>query len=73
MKIIAIDHVQLAMPPGGEEAACRFYRDVLDFVEIPKPASLAARGGVWFRQGRLSCTSAWSPTSPRRARRTLPC
>jgi catechol 2,3-dioxygenase-like lactoylglutathione lyase family enzyme len=54
MKIIAIDHVQLAMPPGEEEAARRFYRDVLGFVEIPKPASLAGRGGVWFRQGAVT-------------------
>jgi catechol 2,3-dioxygenase-like lactoylglutathione lyase family enzyme len=53
MKILAIDHVQLAMPPGEEEAACRFYRDVLGFVEIPKPASLGRRGGVWFQQGAV--------------------
>ena len=53
MKILAIDHIQLAMPPGEEESARRFYRDLLGFVEIPKPASLAARGGVWFRQGTV--------------------
>lgn len=46
-----IDHVQLAMPEGGEQLARAFYRDVLDMPEIPKPAPLAVNGGVWFRAG----------------------
>jgi len=46
--IYAIDHVQIAMPAGQEEQARDFYRNVLGFVEIPKPAALAGRGGVWF-------------------------
>ncbi len=49
MKIISIDHVQIAMPAGGEESARSFYLEVLGFNEIPKPAELAKRGGVWFR------------------------
>jgi catechol 2,3-dioxygenase-like lactoylglutathione lyase family enzyme len=48
---IAIDHVQLAMPGGEEEAARRFYRDVLGMDEIVKPKALAARGGCWFASG----------------------
>jgi catechol 2,3-dioxygenase-like lactoylglutathione lyase family enzyme len=48
---IAIDHVQLAMPPGGEAEAEAFYRDVLGFTVVAKPAGLAARGGRWFEQG----------------------
>jgi len=51
MKILAIDHVQIAMPKGAEETARVFYRDVLGFVEIPKPDALANRGGVWFKSG----------------------
>ena len=47
----AIDHVQLAMPPGEEERARGFYRDLLDMVEIPKPPELAKRGGCWFGSG----------------------
>ena len=39
------------MPAGGEEAARRFYGDVLGFEEVPKPAALAGRGGAWFRSG----------------------
>jgi catechol 2,3-dioxygenase-like lactoylglutathione lyase family enzyme len=51
MKIVAIDHVQLAIPPGGEPAARAFYGDVLGLVEIPKPEPLRARGGLWFQAG----------------------
>ncbi len=45
MTIYALDHVQLAMPPGEEDRARVFYRDVLGLQEVPKPADLAARGG----------------------------
>jgi hypothetical protein len=47
----AIDHVQLAMPPGQEQAARRFYSEVSGMREIAKPAELAARGGCWFESG----------------------
>lgn len=50
--IQGIDHVQVAMPPGSEDAARTFYEGVLGLAEIPKPANLARRGGVWFRCGR---------------------
>ena len=49
----AIHHVQIAIPAGGEERARRFYADLLGFEEIPKPANLRGRGGVWFRTGNL--------------------
>ena len=48
MKILSIDHVQIAMPSSGEESARAFYMDVLGFIEIPKPTELAKRGGVWL-------------------------
>lgn len=51
MQLLGIDHVQLAMPVGGEETARQFYRDVLGLIEVPKPAPLAVRGGVWFARG----------------------
>ena len=44
-----LHHVQVACPPGGEDAARRFYRDGLGMTEVAKPADLAARGGCWFR------------------------
>jgi len=49
MKILAIDHVQIAMPAGEEEKAREFYENLLGFSEIPKPPELAKRGGVWFQ------------------------
>lgn len=48
MAIIGLDHVQLAMPQGGEDRARAFYCGVLQLPERPKPADLAARGGCWF-------------------------
>lgn len=51
--ILGLDHVQLAMPPGGEAEARRFYGEALGLREVPKPASLSDRGGVWFEQGPL--------------------
>lgn len=48
---VAIDHVQLAMPSGGEVVARGFYKDILGMVEIPKPPELAKRGGCWFESG----------------------
>lgn len=47
-EIVGLDHVQLAMPEGGEEEARRFYGGLLGLAEVEKPAPLAARGGCWF-------------------------
>ena len=44
-----LHHVQVCLPPGGEDEARRFYGDGLGMTEIEKPAILRARGGVWFR------------------------
>ena len=49
MKILSIDHVQIAMPPDEEDRAREFYVNILGFTEIPKPAELAKRGGAWFQ------------------------
>lgn len=48
---VAIDHVQLAMPIGGEAMAREFYVGRLGMVEVPKPSALASRGGCWFEAG----------------------
>lgn len=39
------------MPPGEETLARSFFIDVLGMTEVPKPAELLSRGGVWFRSG----------------------
>lgn len=44
-----LHHVQVACPPGGEEAARRFYSDGLGLSEVAKPEQLSGRGGAWFR------------------------
>jgi catechol 2,3-dioxygenase-like lactoylglutathione lyase family enzyme len=46
--IAALDHVQVAMPSGGEEKARAFYSGLLGLDEREKPVALAARGGAWF-------------------------
>ena len=46
-----LHHVQLAIPPGGEDLAREFYGAVLEMAELAKPPVLAARGGCWFRGG----------------------
>ncbi|MGW1166448.1 VOC family protein [Streptomyces sp. NPDC002550] len=51
--LAAIDHVQLAAPPGSEDALRAYYTDVLGMTEIPKPPVLAARGGCWFQAGAV--------------------
>lgn len=52
--ITAIDHVQLSMPAGGEDAARTFYADTLGLDEIRKPRQLAGRGGAWFASGTVA-------------------
>src|SRR3990167_9235649 len=48
MTLRAIDHVQIAIPVGGEAQARPFYGDLLGLTEVAKPAELAKRGGCWF-------------------------
>lgn len=53
MQVLALDHVQLAMPSGEEASARAFYTGILGIAEIPKPPNLARRGGCWFERGLL--------------------
>ena len=53
MQVTGLDHVQLAMPAGGEAAARSFYAGLLGIPEVAKPANLAKRGGCWFERGAL--------------------
>jgi catechol 2,3-dioxygenase-like lactoylglutathione lyase family enzyme len=47
--MIALHHVQVSCPPGGEDDARRFYAGALGLAEVDKPSSLRGRGGAWFR------------------------
>jgi catechol 2,3-dioxygenase-like lactoylglutathione lyase family enzyme len=53
-RLVATDHVQLAMPPGGEDRARAFYDTILGLSEQPKPPNLAARGGCWFSNSSVT-------------------
>ncbi|GGH36951.1 Predicted dioxygenase of extradiol dioxygenase family [Cribrihabitans marinus] len=46
--MLALDHIQIAMPAGGEEAARTFWCEGLGLTERPKPEALRARGGLWL-------------------------
>lgn len=46
--IEAVHHAQISIPVGSEDAARDFYCGVLGLLEIPKPESLAGRGGFWL-------------------------
>ena len=48
---LALDHVQIAIPVGGEDQARAFFGALLGLTELPKPADMAARGGCWFQLG----------------------
>jgi len=53
LPIVGIEHVQIAMPPGEESVARKFYSEVLGIPEVPKPPNLVKRGGVWFESGSV--------------------
>ena len=49
--IKAVHHAQIGIPVGAEDEARAFYCGVLGLKEIPKPDSLAGRGGFWLELG----------------------
>ncbi|MCX9147952.1 VOC family protein [Erythrobacter sp. WG] len=50
MGVIGLDHIQLAIPAGGEDRARTFFVGLLGMVEVPKPSSLSP-SGCWFTGG----------------------
>lgn len=48
-----LHHMQVAISPGSEDVCRAFYVDVLGMIEIQKPPTLAARGGLWVRADTL--------------------
>lgn len=49
--ILNAHHAQVSVPKGEEEAARQFYCGILGLKEVPKPESLAGRGGFWLQLG----------------------
>ena len=52
MAIVGLDHVQLAIPAGGEDQARAFYAGLLGMAEVPKPEALS-QSGCWFAGGAV--------------------
>jgi catechol 2,3-dioxygenase-like lactoylglutathione lyase family enzyme len=48
-----VHHVQLSIPPGGEERSRAFWAGPVGLREVDKPPVLAARGGCWFSGGGI--------------------
>jgi catechol 2,3-dioxygenase-like lactoylglutathione lyase family enzyme len=46
--IMRLQHTSVPMPPGGDDAARRFYGQVLGLREIPKPSGLDGMNLIWF-------------------------
>jgi catechol 2,3-dioxygenase-like lactoylglutathione lyase family enzyme len=59
--IVALDHVQVAAPPGCEAEARGFYGRLLGLRELEKPPALAARGGVWFEHLHVGVEPDFAP------------
>lgn len=53
MTVIGLDHLQLAIPEGGEDAARGFFAGLLGMTEVPKPGNLS-RAGCWFTGGAVA-------------------
>lgn len=53
MTVQGYHHVQLAMPPGGEQVARSFYAELLGIGEVTKPVNFSDRSGCWFENGAI--------------------
>lgn len=49
--VLGIDHVQIAVPEGWEQACRDYYLGVLGLIEIPRPERGAGRSFLWVKAG----------------------
>jgi catechol 2,3-dioxygenase-like lactoylglutathione lyase family enzyme len=54
MPILSLDHVQIAIPVGGETRAREFYSGILGLTEVEKPAEMTERNSIWFVAGPVN-------------------
>lgn len=63
----ALDHVQLAMPPGREQTARDYWVGLVGLTETTRPAGVAAREGMWLSGEALELhLGVQSPFTPAR-------
>jgi catechol 2,3-dioxygenase-like lactoylglutathione lyase family enzyme len=62
MKITAVDHVQIAVPPHLETATIEFYERVLGLGRLPKPEGTDDTRGAWLNGGNVQVHIGVQPT-----------
>ena len=72
MTIPAIQHIQVAVPPGGEAAGRRFYGHLLGVRVVEKPEHLRQRSVAWFDTVSLLLQLGVEPAF-RPSTKPLPC
>ena len=53
MRVVGIDHIQIAVPPELEDAAIAFYGGTLGLKRLPKPEGTGDTRGAWFDAGNV--------------------
>ena len=66
--ILGLDHVQVAIPAGGEDAARAFYGSLLGMTEVPSRPRWPSGAAAGSPPAARCCTSASRSRSSRRAR-----
>ncbi|MBF6599992.1 MAG: VOC family protein [Dehalococcoidia bacterium] len=49
--VIRLQHVAVTVPTDGLDRARAFYSDVLGLREVPRPAEIQSRPGIWYSFG----------------------
>ncbi len=71
VEVVAIDHVQIAVPRAQEAEPLSFYRTILGLAEIDRPATLKARSGTWFQVGALQLHLGIEPEPSPKSKRHI--
>jgi hypothetical protein len=71
LRIVLLDHIQIAAPEGSEAAAREFYGAFLGMQEIEKPEPLRCRGAAGSNVEASKCTLVSSQISALPRRRIL--
>jgi catechol 2,3-dioxygenase-like lactoylglutathione lyase family enzyme len=64
-----LNHVQLCIPPGADDAARDFYGRLLALREVEKPAALRENGGMWFEVAGIQLHLGVEPPAAQKTKR----